>query len=129
VHHKYRVHLDPEQAGLGCTPAVLRESIKTALQAEGCEVVYWQSQPLPAQAVFREKLVPALRTRSSGTDLAQNYDPARYPNTSRLLDGSLLLFSQSYPLIGQEAGLVERYADAFARVWRHREEIVAKASR
>ena len=129
VHHKYRVHLDPERAGLNCAPALLRESIKTALEAEGCEVVYWQSQPLPAQAVFREKLVPALHTRSSGTDLAQNYDPARYPNTTRLLEGSLLLFSQSYPLIGQEAGLVERYADAFARVWRHREEIVAKASR
>jgi perosamine synthetase len=129
VHHKYRVQLDPEIAGLNCSPAMLRESIKAALEAEGCEVAYWQSQPLPAQAVFREKLVPALQARRSGTDLSQNYDPLRYPNTTRLLDRSLLLFSQSYPLIGQEAELVDRYAEAFARVWHHREEIVSRAAR
>ncbi len=129
VHHKYRVQLDPETAGLSCSASVLRESIKAALEAEGCEVAYWQSQPLPAQAVFREKLMPALHARSSGTDLSQNYDPACYPNTKRLLDRSLLLFSQSYPLIGQEAQLVDRYAEAFARVWHHREEIVSRAVR
>jgi dTDP-4-amino-4,6-dideoxygalactose transaminase len=129
VHHKYRVHLDPERAGLSCSPVMLRESIKAALEAEGCEVVYWQSQPLPAQDVFRQRLVPALQVRAGGTDLTQNYDPARYPNTTRLLDGSLLLFSQSYPLIGQDARLVDRYAEAFARVWHHREEIVSRAAR
>lgn len=129
VHHKYRVHVSPERAGLTCSPSVLRESIKTALEAEGCEVVYWQSQPLPAQDVFRQNLVPALRSRDGGTDLSQNYDPSRYPNTTRLLDASLLLFSQSYPLIGQEAQLVDRYAEAFARVWHHREEIVSRAVR
>ena len=129
VHHKYRVQLDPERAGLSCAPAVLRESIKAALEAEGCEVTYWQSQPLPAQAVFREKLIPALQVRSSATDLSQNYDPVNYPNTARLLDRSLLLFSQSYPLIGQESELVDRYAEAFARVWHHREEIVSRAAR
>ena len=129
VHHKYRVQLDPERAGLTCAPSVLRESVKAALEAEGCEVAYWQSQPLPAQAVFREKLIPALQQCASGTDLSQNYDPLRYPNTTRLLDRSLLLFSQSYPLIGQDAGLVDRYAEAFARVWHHREEIVSRAVR
>jgi len=130
VHHKFRVHLDPRQAGLSCARSTLRDAIKAALEAEGCEIVYWQSQPLPAQDIFRKQLLGTLpTTRRGGTDLSQNYDPARYPNTTLLLEGSLLLFSQSYPLIGQDTALVDRYAEAFERVWHHREEIVARAQR
>jgi hypothetical protein len=102
----------------------LRQSIKTALEAEGCEVVYWQSQPLPAQAVFQASRSAA--PIGPGTDLSKNYDPTRYPGTTQLLDGSLVLFSQSYPLIGQSSELVDRYAEAFARVWHQREEIVSR---
>jgi dTDP-4-amino-4,6-dideoxygalactose transaminase len=123
VHHKFRVHLDPELAGLSCSRVVFRDAIKAALVAEGCEIVYWQSQPLPAQALFRSRSTSTPAT--NGTDLSQNYDPARYPGTAQLLDGSLLLFSQSCPLIAQDAELIDRYPEAFARVWHHRAEIVA----
>jgi dTDP-4-amino-4,6-dideoxygalactose transaminase len=128
VHHKFRVHLDPELSGLRCSRTTLRDSIKAALQAEGCEVVLWQSEPLPAQGIFRE-ISGTTPSRRGGTDLSRNYDAARYPGTTRLLDGSLLLFSQSYPLIAQDATLVDRYAEAFERVWRSREEIVARTPR
>jgi len=125
VHHKYRVHLNPQKAGLGCTPRELRDAMLAALRAEGLEVVLWQTEPLPAQAIFRERTLRALASQPGGTNLAENYDPQRYPRTSRLLDGSLLLFSQSCPLIAQEAALVDRYAEAFARVWHHREAVVS----
>jgi perosamine synthetase len=128
VHHKFRVHLDPEAAGLGCSPVALRDATRAALEAEGCEVVYWQSHALPAQGVF-STLVPGLCAQPGGTDLARNYDPKHYPGTTKLLAGSVLLFSQSYPLIGQDSALVDRYAEAFARVWHHREEIVARMHR
>lgn len=124
VHHKYRVHLSPEKAGLGCTPRELRDAMVPALRAEGLEVVLWQTEPLPAQAIFRERTLRALSSLPGGTNLTENYDPQHYPRTTRLLDGSLLLFSQSCPLIAQEASLVDRYAEAFARVWHHREAIV-----
>jgi perosamine synthetase len=132
VHHKFRVRLDPAEAGVDVEPRVLRDVTMRALYAEGLEVVTWQTAPLPAQPVFQ------LREGFGGgwpwttdleTDFAQRYDAARFPRTQRLLDGSLLLFSQSCPLIAQESDVVARYAEAFARVWDQRFELVRRAPR
>jgi hypothetical protein len=67
--------------------------------------------------------------REGGADLRANYDPNRYPKTQALLAGSLVLFSQSCPLIAQPDEIVDRYADAFRRVWEHRSALVEWASR
>jgi dTDP-4-amino-4,6-dideoxygalactose transaminase len=125
VHHKFRVQLDPERAGLAMTPERLRDAVLLALRAEGLEVVLWQTAPLPAQAVFqrRDPLGGFPRAREGGTDLAVNYSPLNYPRTKALLDGSVVLFSQSCPLIAQPDDLVDRYAEAFHRVWHHREAL------
>jgi dTDP-4-amino-4,6-dideoxygalactose transaminase len=130
VHHKFRVHMDPARAGLSVSAARLRDAMIPALRAEGIEVVLWQNVPLPAQTVFQRRDATGgfPRVRDGGTDLASNYDPSHYPGTRALLDGSLLLFSQSCPLIAQDDGVVDRYAEAFARVWHHREAIVARAT-
>ena len=131
VHHKFRVRLDPARAGLRVSPERLRDVISKALIAEGLEVVRWQSAPLPAQPIFQRRAradgFPERSAQSSGsaTDLSRNYDPSRYPRTMALLAGSLVLFSQSCPLIAQDEDTVDRYADAFERVWRHREELTA----
>ncbi len=131
VHHKYRVHLDPARAGVALSPVQLRDATARALQAEGLEVVFWQGAPLPAQAVFqrRDPATGFPREREGGTRLADNYDPARYPRTRALLDGSVVLFSQSCPLIAQPDEIVDRYIEAFQRVWRHRGDIAAWAER
>ncbi len=131
VHHKFRVHLDPERAGLKLAPRQLRDFTIKALRAEGLEVVLWQSVPLSAQTVFQkhDRSGGFPQQREGGTDLSSNYDPARYPRTQRLLEGSLVLFSQSCPLIAQDEQIVDRYAEAFARVWQHREELAALLTR
>jgi dTDP-4-amino-4,6-dideoxygalactose transaminase len=133
VHHKFRVHLDPERAGLKLSPQKLRDAVLQALRAEGLEVVLWQSVPLSAQTIFQKHDplagFPQPRKDGGGTDLTTNYDPARYPRTSRLLEGSIVLFSQSCPLIAQDDAVVDRYAEAFARVWTHREELAAFVTR
>jgi perosamine synthetase len=126
VFHKYRVRLDPHAAGLDLSPRTLRHAVTRALQAEGVDVVLWQTAPLPAQRTFQRREGfgngwPWSADRE--TDFATLYDPARFPNTQALLDGSLVLFSQSCPLIAQTASTIDRYADAFARVWRHRKEL------
>jgi hypothetical protein len=102
-----------------------------ALRAEGLEVVLWQSVPLPAQTVFRRRDSAGAfpRALEGGTDLAANYDPGAYPNTSALLQSSLVLFSQSCPLIAQPDGVVDGYADAFRRVWSHRDALLEWAAR
>jgi dTDP-4-amino-4,6-dideoxygalactose transaminase len=118
VHHKFRVRLDPQAAGVELPRRVWRNAVMEALRAEGLDVVHWQTDVLPAQTLFQKR-------RSLGeetdTDLATLYDPERFPRARRLLEGSLVLFAQSCPLIGQDEELVAQYADAFARVWRHRD--------
>jgi perosamine synthetase len=129
VHHKFRVQLDPERAGIALEPARFRDVVQRALVAEGLEVVLWQESPLPAQTVFqrRDTAFGFPRSAEGGTDLAVNYDPARYPRTRQLLDGSLLLFSQSCPLIAQPDTLIDGYIEAFERVWHHRATLAAWA--
>jgi len=129
VHHKFRVRLDPERAGLALEPSALRDATLRALAAEGLEVVLWQTAPLPAQTVFqrRDVSVGFPGRRDAGTDLALNYDPARYPRAQALLDESIVLFSQSCPLIAQPDEVVDRYIEAFERVWHHRASIAAWA--
>jgi dTDP-4-amino-4,6-dideoxygalactose transaminase len=131
VHHKFRVHLDPAAAGLSVPPETLRDATIQALRAEGLEVVLWQAVPLAAQTVFqkRDPLGGFPRAQAGGTDLAANYDPSRYPRTKKLLAGSLVLFSQSCPLIAQTDDVVERYAEAFRRVWQHRHALADRAAR
>jgi dTDP-4-amino-4,6-dideoxygalactose transaminase len=131
VHHKFRVRIDPAAVGLGIPPEMLRNALVKALRAEGLEVVLWQEAPLSAQTVFQKRDVSGgfPRAQPGGTDLGANYDPARYPHTRALLDGSLVLFSQSCPLIAQDDAVVDRYAEAFQRVWQHRQALAEWAAR
>jgi dTDP-4-amino-4,6-dideoxygalactose transaminase len=127
VHHKYRVQLDPGAAGLPTTQEALRDQTALALRAEGLEVVLWESKPLVAQGIFANRQADALR-RADPRRLEENYDPLRYPNTAALLNGSIVLFSQSYPLIAQSAEIVDLYAEAFRKVWAQRDRLVGSAA-
>jgi dTDP-4-amino-4,6-dideoxygalactose transaminase len=131
VHHKFRVRVDPAAAGLALPAEPLRDALVHALRAEGLEVVLWQEAPLSAQTVFQKRDPSGgfPRSQPGGTDLGANYDPARYPHTGALLEGSLVLFSQSCPLIAQEDAVVDRYAEAFQRVWHHRQALAEWAAR
>jgi perosamine synthetase len=131
VHHKFRVRIDPAAAGLAIAGETLRDALAHALRAEGLEVVLWQDAPLSAQTVFQKRDPSGgfPRAQPGGTDLGANYDPARYPHTRALLEGSLVLFSQSCPLIAQEEAVVDRYAEAFQRVWQHRQALAEWAAR
>lgn len=118
VHHKVRVHFDPKAAGLDCGHRQLRDAMHAALAAEGLEITSWQSEPVPAQALFR-----ALSQRNG---VEGNYDPARYPNARLLLDRSIVVFTQSCPLIAQTRATVDAYVEAFRKVWPKRGEIVKR---
>lgn len=121
VHHKYRVRHDA---------SISRDLLVKALRAEGLEVVLWQVAPLPTQAVFRARegfgggFPWSLDRETNWDDL---YRPDRFGATQRLLDRSIVLFSQTCPLIAQTEAMVDKYAEAFERVWAAREEIVKRA--
>ena len=132
VHHKFRVGFDLEAAGLdGVDPRAFRDEMVAALRAEGVEVVYWQTEILPGHPLFAERLC-----RGEGWSvpeaalprLRENYDPSRYPVARRILEGSIVLFSQSYPLIAQSRATVEQYASAFTKVWAARGRVAERAA-
>lgn len=133
VFHKVRVAFDPAAAGLDLPPRVLRGALLAALNAEGANAVLWQDHALPEHPLF---------TRFEGfgdgfpftladdpAALRASYDREHYPVTRALLDGSVVLFSQTRPLIAQSADVVDRYAEAFAKVWSQREALVEIARR
>lgn len=134
VHHKVRVWLDAKEAGLDLSATALRDVVIKALRAEGVEVVLWQGEPVPAHTVFQKmegfgKSSPWSAGGPEAIAFARkNYDPSRYGATRRLLDGSLILFSQSCPLIAQGDEVVGKTIEAFQKVWRHRAELQAVAA-
>ncbi|MCX7808766.1 MAG: DegT/DnrJ/EryC1/StrS family aminotransferase, partial [Deltaproteobacteria bacterium] len=131
VFHKYRVRLDPQLAGLDLSHRELRDAMIAALRAEGCEVVLWQSEPLPHHPLFQKmvgfgKGFPFFQkdaSQSDGERIQENYR-ASYPGVRSLLDGSIVLFSQSCPLIAQDDEVVELYIQAFYKVWEQRHRLV-----
>ncbi|MCZ7684381.1 MAG: DegT/DnrJ/EryC1/StrS family aminotransferase [Sandaracinaceae bacterium] len=133
VFHKVRVGFDPAAAGLDLPPRAVRGALLAALSAEGANAVLWQDHSLPEHPLF---------TRFEGfgggfpytlaedpAALRASYDARRYPVTRALLDGSIVLFSQTRPLIAQPAEVVDRYAEAFAKVWSRRDALVEVARR
>jgi dTDP-4-amino-4,6-dideoxygalactose transaminase len=129
VFHKSRVRFDVKAAGFeGSPPRVLRDAIAKALRAEGVEVVMWQGAPLSAQRIFKErKGFGRGFPWSAASEGGSNQSDGEFPHTQALLDSSLVLFSQSCPLIAQEDAMIDRYVEAFRRVWEHRRAIVDKA--
>ena len=107
VFHKYRVRFDPERAGVGLSPKAFRDLVLQALRAEGVEVVLWQTHPLPSHPLF-------------GCN-----EP--YLVTQALLDASLVIGSQSYPLFAQPPQIVDAWADAFEKVWSHLPESLTRS--
>ncbi len=138
VWHKYRLKLDVSKAGIDASPKRVRDAVLRALQAEGVDAVLWQTQPVPGQTLFRKKVgfgIQRAETRPSGAsaDLGAPWDRAapvsyelsQYPETQRLLDSSICLFSHTFPIAPQPLELVEQYAAAFKRVWSKLDEVLA----
>jgi len=124
--HKYRVRLDATPLGISAPPRCVRDAMVRALRAEGVDAVLWQTQPVPGQRLFREKIGFG---RGCPWDHAHevDYRLEQFPETVALLDSSLCLFSHTYPIAPQPAALCDAYAEAFARVWTRLDDVLAHA--
>lgn len=126
--HKYRVRLDGTKVGVDAPARRVRDAVRAALNAEGLDAQLWQSQPVPGQGLFRHKNGLGGRPFPWDPAVPVNYELSQYPETIRLLDGSLCLFSHTCPIAPQPLSLVEAYADAFTSVWERLPEVLEKTS-
>jgi dTDP-4-amino-4,6-dideoxygalactose transaminase len=130
-YHKYRIRLDAEKLGGGikAPPRQVRDAFLRALCAEGVEAVLWQTLPVPGQTLFRKQAGYGGGVPWSLGKGQISYDLAQYPETNKLLDSSIVLFSQTYPIAPQPRALCEAYAEAVAKVWRRLDEVLALAEK
>ena len=126
VYHKYRVRLLPEELGFDGPPTELRDKLVIALQAEGVPAVLWQMFPLPANPLFQRK-------EGFGKGFPWSFPGARdvryrveeYPETVHLLNSSLVIGSERFPIWAQPKDVVELWAEAIEKVLRRIDEVVA----
>lgn len=124
---KYRLRLHPDELGVDADPITVRDRVLLALRAEGVEAVLWHTTPLPAYPVFQQRagyggLFP-WSVPPAGRDVT--YDPAQYPEATRLLDCSLLLGSERHPLCAQDEVVMDYYVAAFHKVYAALADVLA----
>ncbi len=118
TYYKYRFWINLPQAGIK-----LRDAVFQALRAEDVDVTMWQRDPLPALPAFQLKRgygysCPWVHGRK------QNYSIKDYPATQKLLDTSIIVCSESYPIFCQPPEVVEYYGLAIKRVFENIDEIL-----
>jgi dTDP-4-amino-4,6-dideoxygalactose transaminase len=127
VWHILRFRFDPAAFGAqGVRPQALRAALRRLLRAEGVPMSQYQLMPLPDQKVFVDRLgfgsgYPWAVTGAPGTVPGEDY-----PVTRAVIADSLTL--QKRHLNPGAGELLSLYADAFEKVWSHREMVATLAS-
>jgi len=125
-YYQYRLRLDPKPVGVTMPVKAFRLKVMAALMAEGVEVSLWQTVPVPGQTLFQERTGYGLGCPwhcPLGEEIT--YDVAEYPETLKLLEDSIVIGSHSFPLFPQPMALMEKYVDAFQRVFANLEQVLA----
>ncbi|MBX9601659.1 MAG: DegT/DnrJ/EryC1/StrS family aminotransferase [Bryobacteraceae bacterium] len=127
VFHKYRVRLHPERLEAGLDPRRFRNAVLRALRQEGVEAVLWQVTPVPSQILFQQQNGYGKGCPWSCHNSPVRYREESYPATTKLLENSLVIGSQSAPLAGQDLELMRYYADAFEKVLADKDSLIRAA--
>ncbi|HYL34608.1 MAG TPA: DegT/DnrJ/EryC1/StrS family aminotransferase [Bryobacteraceae bacterium] len=127
VFHKYRVRLHPERLEAGLDAKRFRNALIQSLRQEGVETVLWQVTPVPSQVLFEQQAGYGKGCPWTCHKSTVQYRKEEYPETTRLLDNSLVIGSQSAPLAGQGIQLMHCYADAFEKVLADRDTLIRLA--
>jgi dTDP-4-amino-4,6-dideoxygalactose transaminase len=123
--HVLRFRIDLPAAGLdGARPDAVRDALLRLLRAEGVTAGQYQRIPLPEQQVFLDRDgfghgYPWTVAGTSGTD-------GDFPVTKKVIADSVVL--QKRHLHPDSGPLLQRYADAFEKVWEHRDLVRSMAA-
>jgi perosamine synthetase len=89
--------------------------------------VLWQVTPVPSQVLFQKQTGYGKGCPWTCHQSPVQYRKEKYPETTRLLDNSIVIGSQSAPLAGQDIELMRHYADAFEKVLADRDTLIRLA--
>jgi perosamine synthetase len=130
IYHKYRVRLRPDDLDFPLRGAAFRNLIQAALTAEGVDAVTWTGgSPLPAHPIFQRREGYGGGYPWTVAHREYRYRVDEYPETQRLVDGSLVICSELNPIYCQPAELIEQYAVAIAKVFSQRDALLLAAER
>ncbi len=127
-YHKYRLRFDPQALGLKIPATDFRNKLIDALEAEGVEATLWHVTSLPAFPIFQRLNEGYVQ----GTSWLPQVEPPRvryiaeeYPEAQRLMDESIIVNTEPYPIYVQDLELMECYVAAFRKVFDNLDEVLA----
>ena len=121
TYYIYSVHVNPGQLNLNIEAGHLRDAVLNALAAENVDVARWQKAPVPAQPLFQSRNAHGNGSPWSWLGSEVTYDLHDYPNTFESLDDSFMVRRMCPP---NDAELMDRYADAFRKVFSRIDRVV-----
>jgi dTDP-4-amino-4,6-dideoxygalactose transaminase len=126
VYHKYRIRFDPQALGVKGPVAEFRNRLMDALQAEGVECTVWHVTPMTSFPIFQrleEGYSKGCPWSCPYYGKEISYNPGDYPEALRLMDESLVINTEPYPIFIQDLVLMEHYVAAIRKVFAHIDEV------
>ncbi|MBV8202658.1 MAG: DegT/DnrJ/EryC1/StrS family aminotransferase [Acidobacteria bacterium] len=123
VYHHFRFRVDPEAAGIDLPAGRFRKALQDLVTAEGVPLKQYQNRPVAGQWLFQ-------RQRGCPFDCSHasrkiRYDIHDYPQTLDVIRSSLLVGNRLCMASFLERRNLDLYLEAFAKVFSHRDELVA----
>jgi perosamine synthetase len=118
IYHKYRIRFDPKAWNLRGSPVEIRNALLAALEAEGVAATLWHVTPLTSFPVFqtREGYGKGCPWSCPFYGKEVRYDPGDYPRAQHLLDTSLVVNDEAFPIYNQDIELMGYYVQAIRKV-------------
>jgi len=114
IYHKYRVRFDLDALNLSVPQTEFRGHLLSALEAEGVSVTLWHLDPLPSFPIFHS--TDGTDSNAGDGSRAGVVDPDGYPQAQKLLDSSIIICDETYPIYNQPLELMEAYVEAIRKV-------------
>lgn len=125
-YHKLRIRLDWEEFNLTSKNAhIFREQVRQALLAEGVDAVLWQTTTIPGQPIFKimEGYGKGCPWSCGFVNKKYSYKDSDYPETVKLIQDSIVIGSETYPIYSSCKEVISGYIDAFNKVFNNLDEV------
>lgn len=125
-YHKFRIRLDWDEFGLDSSNAhIFREKVRQALLSEGVDAYLWQTTTIPGQPVFKimEGYGKGCPWDCGFVKKKYFYEDKDYPETIRLIQDSMVIGSETYPIYSISSKVIRLYLEAFHKVFSNLDEV------